>query len=72
MISASPAPDEVGKHYKFEPDADRLAGEHIDEDYIALTQIPGYAQEAAWRVDAERASFIEKNKLHGLKAWIHA
>ena len=47
-------------------DADRLASEHVCNDYIALTQMPGYAQEAAWRVEAERSSFIEKNKLRFL------
>ncbi|WP_282159412.1 DEAD/DEAH box helicase family protein [Shimia thalassica] len=69
VVSAFPAPDEIGNHYKFEPDAERLAGEHVAEDYIALTQMPGYAQEAAWRVEAERASFIEKNKLRFMRKY---
>ena len=69
VISAFPAPEEIGNHYKFEPDAERLASEYVAEDYIALTQMPGYSQEAAWRVEAERTSFIEKNKLRFLRKY---
>ncbi|NOD62114.1 MULTISPECIES: DEAD/DEAH box helicase family protein [unclassified Ruegeria] len=69
VISAFPAPNEIGNHYQFEPDADRLSGEHVAEDYIALTQMPGYAQEAAWRAEAERAGFVERSKLRFLRKY---
>lgn len=63
VVSKFPSPKEIGNHYAFTPDAGRLGGEQVGLDYIALTQMPSYTQEAAWKVEAERASFIE-NKLH--------
>ena len=50
VVNKFPSPSEIGNHYSFQPDAERLAGEHFGNDYIALTQMPGYAQEASWKV----------------------
>ncbi|MBO9461702.1 DEAD/DEAH box helicase family protein [Labrenzia sp. R5_0] len=69
VISAFPAPDEIQNHYAFEPDADRLAAEKVDLDYIAVTQMPGYANEAAWKDETERPAFIDKQKLRFLRAY---
>lgn len=69
VISKFPSPSEIGNHYSFQPDAERLAGEHVGLDYIALTQMPGYAQEAGWKVEAERPAFIEKAKLRFLRPY---
>src|SRR3546814_12697074 len=35
--------------------------------YIALTQMPGYANEAGWKNEGERPTFIEKTKLRFLR-----
>ncbi|KAB2883293.1 MAG: DEAD/DEAH box helicase [Albidovulum sp.] len=69
VISKFPSPTEIGNHYAFTPDAERLAGEQVGLDYIVLTQMPGYAQEAGWKVEAERPAFIEKNKLRFLRRY---
>jgi len=69
VISNFPSPNDIGNHYAFTPNADRLAGEQVGLDYIALTQMPSYAQEAGWKVEAERPSFIEKNKLRFLRRY---
>jgi len=69
VISKFPSPKEIGNHYAFTPDANRLAGEQVGHDYIALTQMPSYVQEAGWKVEAERPSFIEKNKLRFLRRY---
>ena len=69
VISAFPGPADIGDHYAFTPDAERLANEPVDLDYIALTQMPGYAQEAGWKVEAERPAFIEKAKLRFLRRY---
>lgn len=69
VISKFPSPKEIGNHYAFSPDAQRLADELVGLDYIALTQMPSYAQEAGWKVEAERLSFIEKNKLRFLRRY---
>ncbi len=69
VITKFPSPTEIGNHYAFAPDAERLANEQVGLDYIALTQMPGYAQEAGWKVEAERNAFIEKAKLRFLRRY---
>lgn len=69
VISKFPSPQEIGNHYAFAPDADRLAGEQVGLDYIVLTQMPSYSQEAGWKVESERPTFIEKNKLRFLRSY---
>lgn len=69
VISKFPSPGEIGNHYKFEPDAERLAAEKVDLDYIVLTQLPGYESQASWRVESERDAFIEKHKLRFLRKY---
>lgn len=69
VISKFPSPDAIKDHHQFQPDADRLASEVVERDYIALTQMPGYAQEAGWKNEAEQPAFIEKNKLRFLREY---
>ncbi|WP_017932117.1 DEAD/DEAH box helicase family protein [Robiginitomaculum antarcticum] len=64
VITKFPGPDDIVNHYAFKPDAKRLANEPVGDDYIALTQLLGYASEAAWKNEAEKPAFIEK---HGLR-----
>jgi type I restriction enzyme R subunit len=67
VISKFPGPDEVKNHYAFEPDAGRLIAESVGLDFIALTQMPAYTNEVAWKNEAERPAFVEKNKLRFLR-----
>ena len=67
VITKFPSPHAIKDHHKFQPDADRLANEVVERDYIALTQMPGYASEAGWKSEAEQPAFIEKNKLRFLR-----
>ena len=69
VIAKFPSQGEIGNHYSFEPNADRLSNEHVGRDYIVLTQMPAYANEAAWKVEGERPAFIEKNKLRFLREY---
>nr|WP_251031491.1 DEAD/DEAH box helicase family protein [Paraburkholderia strydomiana] len=69
VISTFPSPTDIGNHYAFSPDAERLSNEQVELDYIAQTQMPGYAQEAAWKVEAERPAFIERAKLRFLRRY---
>lgn len=69
VITKFPSPTDIGNHYAFAPDAERLANEKVGLDYIALTQMPGYAQEAGWKVEAERTAFIDKAKLRFLRRY---
>ena len=64
VITSFPTPSSVSGYQKSVPDPRRLTDEVVDDDYVALTQRPGYAAEAAWKNDAERPRFIE---VHGLR-----
>lgn len=67
VITKFPSPDAIKDHHAFQPDAERLANELIERDYITLTQMPNYASEAGWKNEAEQLAFIEKNKLRFLR-----
>ena len=67
VITKFPSPDAIKDHHAFQPDAERLASEVVERDYIALTQMPGYASEAGWKSEAEQPAFIDKNKLRFLR-----
>ncbi|MCL2830447.1 MAG: DEAD/DEAH box helicase family protein [Betaproteobacteria bacterium] len=68
-IIAFPRPDSVAGYQKAIPDTKRLVGEMVAEDYIALTQKPNYASDAAWKNEAERAAFIKANGLRFLRPY---
>lgn len=67
VITKFPSPEGIRNHHEFKPNADQLANELVGKDFIALTQMPGYANEAAWKNEAERPKFAEKNKLRFLR-----
>lgn len=69
VITKFPGPGEIGNHYAFEPNAKALASERVGKDFIALTQAPGYANEAAWKNEAERPAYIEKTKVRFLRPY---
>ncbi len=66
-ITTFPSPDSASGYRQVEPDPTRLVREPVRDDYIALTQRPNYASEAAWKNEAERSGFIEANKLRFLR-----
>ncbi len=67
IISRFPKPDSIVGYSSFNPNPERLATEPVAYDYIALTQNPGYVNEAGWKNESERPEFIEKNKLRFLR-----
>ena len=67
VITEFPDPDSVGQYQQFTPSPERLTDERVEADYIALTQRPGYASEAAWRNEDERAGFIRAQGLRFLR-----
>ena len=69
LITAFPTPTSVTGYQKTVPDPQRLLDEAIAADYIALTQRPGYAAEAAWKNESERAGFVEANGLRFLRPY---
>ena len=73
LISAFPTPDSLGSYAQFQPSPERLAAEPLGDDYIVLTQFSDYAGSAGWKNEAERAAFIDKNRLRFLRPYqLHA
>ena len=69
VITTFPTPSSVMGYQKSVPDPKRLVEEKIDDDYVVLTQRPGYAAEAAWRSEAERDGFVTANSLRFLRPY---
>jgi len=69
LITSFPAPDSVMGYQKVSPNPQRLIEEQVGEDYIVLTQRPGYASEAAWKNEAERPGYVQANKLRFLRPY---
>jgi type I restriction enzyme R subunit len=69
VITAFPSPASVTGYQKGVPDPKRLISEPVAEDYVVLTQRPGYAAEAAWKNETERPRFIEANGLRLLRPY---
>ena len=69
VITAFPTPTSVTGYQKSVPDPKRLIEEVVADDYVVLTQRPGYASEAAWKNEAERQRFIEVNGLRFLRPY---
>lgn len=69
IITAFPTPTSVAGYQKTTPKPELLTEETVEDDYVVLTQRPGYASEAAWRNETERDQFIETNSLRFLRPY---
>ncbi|HUM99576.1 MAG TPA: DEAD/DEAH box helicase family protein [Halothiobacillus sp.] len=67
IITRFPTPESIKGYHRFKPNSDRLIREIVGKDYIVLTQLPGYADEAGWKNSAERPAFIQKNRLRFMR-----
>ena len=67
IITRFPSPDSIKGYHRFKPNPQKLITELVGKDYIALTQMPGYAAEAGWNTPAERDAFMQKNRLRFLR-----
>ena len=68
-ITAFPTLDSVEGYKTVVPSPQRLIDERVGDDYIALTQRPNYAAEAAWRNADEREGFIQEHGLRFLRPY---
>lgn len=69
LITAFPTPTSVAGYEKSVPNPKRLIDEVVGDDYVALTQQPGYANDAAWKNTFERADFVKRNGLRFLRQY---
>ena len=67
VITKFPNPISVKGYKSSQPNPEKLINEKVKEDYITLTQRPNYQEEAGWKNEAERPSFITSNKLKFLR-----
>ena len=68
-ITSFPTPESVTGYSKVKPNPQRLIDEHINDDYIVLSQRPNYASEAAWKNQDERPGFVKSNNLRFLRTY---
>jgi type I restriction enzyme R subunit len=69
VITSFPTPQSVASYQHVAPNPQRLVDEYVGNDYIVLTQRPAYQAEAAWTNEAERAGFVDANKLRFLRPY---
>jgi type I restriction enzyme R subunit len=69
LITRFPAPDSIKGYTRFQPNPNKLISELVGKDYICLTQLPNYANEAGWKNKAEQPAFIEKNRLRFMREY---
>ncbi len=69
VIARFPGPDSIHAYTKFQPNPGRVVSEPVDTDYIVRTQLPGYESAAGWQNNAERETFIAKNRLRFLRKY---
>ena len=69
VITSFPTPESVTGYQKTIPDPKRLIEEAVADNYVVLTQRPGYAAEAAWKNEVERSDFIDANGLRFLRPY---
>ena len=76
VITTFPTPDSVAGYQRVKPNPQLLVDETVGDDYIVLTQRPGFATEAAWINEDERPDFVKSNSLRFLRPYqlgaIHA
>ena len=69
VITSFLTPGSVAGYQRIVPNPGRLIAETVDDNYIVLTQRPGYAAEAAWKNETERPGFIAVNGLRFLRPY---
>ncbi|MEE9432523.1 MAG: DEAD/DEAH box helicase family protein [Melioribacteraceae bacterium] len=69
LITKFPTPESVKIFKIHSPNPQKLIDEKVDEDYIAITQIPNYLENPSYTDESLRNDFITKNKLRFLRPY---
>ncbi|MBN2175944.1 MAG: DEAD/DEAH box helicase family protein, partial [Bacteroidales bacterium] len=69
LITKFPSPGSVGNYKKHQPNPVLLINERVGNDYVALTQYPGYFDDPQWQSEKERPDFIKRNGLKFLRGY---
>jgi type I restriction enzyme R subunit len=66
-ISAFPTPDSLKSFSTYQPDPAKLVNEPINDDFVALTQMPNYKDSPDFQDEDKKPSFIKNNGLRFLR-----
>jgi type I restriction enzyme R subunit len=69
IITRFPEPVSIRGYISYKPNPRRLVDEVIKDDYIALTQRPGYAEDPNWKDEGTKDNYIHTNKLRFLRPY---
>ena len=69
VITSFPTAESLHHLSTFKPDAKALIAEKIGADYVAQTQMPGYAADPRYQSEAERKQYITDNGLRFLRPY---
>jgi type I restriction enzyme R subunit len=69
VITSFPTSESLIGYQKVTPNPQRLITELVGDNYIALTQRPGYQSETGWQNETERPGYIQTNKLRFLRPY---
>jgi len=69
VITRFPSQDSIGERKSYKPDIHQLAGEHVEADYIAVTQYPDYLKDPRWTDPKLKGDLIEERKLMFLRPY---
>jgi type I restriction enzyme R subunit len=67
IISRFPSPDSFTAFESFQPDKNKLINDVVENDYIALTQVPNYDKSPDYVNELTRPLFIERTGLRFLR-----
>jgi type I restriction enzyme R subunit len=68
-ISTFPTLQSLSSYTKFNPDPQKLVNETINEDFVALTQLPNYKDFPEYHDKAKKGEFIKTYKLRFLRKY---
>jgi len=63
VITRFPSQESIGERKSYKPDIRQLAGEHVDADYIAVTQYPDYQKDPRWTDPVLKDDLIREHEL---------
>ncbi|EKD43529.1 MAG: hypothetical protein ACD_72C00241G0001, partial [uncultured bacterium] len=68
-ISRFPTQNSITQYEKYIPNPAELAQTKVDEDYIAETQLPGFAKDPAYQDESTKLNYLKKNNLKLLRPY---
>ncbi len=68
-ISRFPTQDSITQYEKYTPNPEELANTPVDENYVAVTQMPGLINDPSFQNEATRSDFLKNNRIKQLRPY---